>query len=260
MFPITIKREAPLVEGVLVRRYKRFMADVELPGRGIVTAHCVNTGAMEGLTTPGTRVWLSQAANPKRLLKWTWEMAEVGGQLIGTNTSLPNRVVRHLLEMRALPWLAKWQSMKPEQKFGARSRVDFLLELPDATLYLEVKNNHLVYEDNRAYFPDSISERGTHHLRELAATLGPGVRAEVLFFCQLPGVKAVRPSDVHDPEFARTAREVAAAGVRFSAISLRQDPECLIVEGKVPVDLKPYGLDRIRRWKEANKANKQLLP
>jgi len=257
MQPITIAREEPLVEGVLVRRYKRFLADVEIPGKGIVTAHCVNTGAMEGLTIPGTRVWLSRASNPKRALKWTWEMAMIDGQIVGTNTSLPNRVVKHLLAGRALPWLAKWKTMKPEQRFGEKSRVDFLMEMPGYTLYLEVKNNHLVYEDNRAYFPDSVSERGTHHLRELAAVMGPTTRAEVLFFCQLPGVRAVRPSDVHDPEFARAAREVAAQGVRFSAISLRQDPEQIIVEGRVPVDLKPYGLERIRRWKEANAARKQ---
>lgn len=257
MFPYVIKREAPLVEGILVRRYKRFLADVELPGHGLVTAHCVNTGAMEGLTNPGTRVWLSPAASPARVLKWTWEMTEIDGRYIGSNTSLPNRVVKQLLSDRALPWLARWKTMKPEQKFGEKSRVDFLLEMPDHTLYLEVKNNHLVYEDNRAYFPDSVSERGTHHLRELASVLGPNTKAEVLFFCQVPGVKAVRPSDVHDPEFARAAREVAAAGVRFSAISLRQDPETLTIEGRVPVDLKPYRLDRIHRWKEANAARKK---
>jgi sugar fermentation stimulation protein A len=254
MFPITLPRESPLVEGVLVRRHKRFLADVELSLGGLVTAHCVNTGAMEGLTNPGTRVWLSRASNPKRLLQWTWEMAEIDGQLIGTNTSLPNRVVKSLLEMRALPWLKACKTFKPEQRYGANSRVDFLIEMPDHILYLEVKNNHLVYPDRRAYFPDSVSERGTHHLLELARQIRPGVRAEVLFFCQLPGVKAVRPSDVHDPEFARTARETAKAGLRFSAICLRQDPECLIVEGKVPVDLKPYPVERAQRWKNENKA------
>jgi sugar fermentation stimulation protein A len=151
--------------------------------------------------------------------------------------------------------LRGWKSFKPEQRFGANSRVDFVVEMPDHLLYLEVKNNHLVYPDRRAYFPDSVSERGTHHLLELTAQIRKGVRAEVLFFCQLPGVKAVRPSDVHDPEFARTARESAAAGLRFSAISLRQDPEFLTIEGKVPVDLKPYSLERIQRWKDANKAS-----
>lgn len=253
MLPFRLPRSEPLTEGRLLRRYRRFLADVELDG-GVVTAHCVNTGAMEGLTAPGTRVWLSRAANPKRKLAWTWELAEVGGSLYGTNTLLPNRVVRRLLEAGALPWLGKFDELRPEHRYGERSRVDFWLRRGRRQVFVEVKNCHLLYPDGRAYFPDAVSERAAGHLRELAAVLSPSTRAHVLFTCQMPGVEAVRPSDVHDPGFAATARRVRRQGVRFSALEILHTPEEITVTRRLPVDLKPYGLARVERWREAGAA------
>lgn len=234
-----------------MRRYKRFLADVELAGGEVVTAHCVNTGAMEGLTEPGRRVWLSRATNPQRKLRYTWELVEVDGHVYGANTAVPNRIVRRLLELGALPWLGKFDEMRPEHPYGERSRVDFWLRRGRREVYLEVKNCHLLYPDGRAYFPDSVSARATGHLRELAAVEAePHKRGRVLFTCQMPGVKAVRPSDVHDPEFAATAREVRETGVRFSAIEIHHTPEEIVVQRRVPVQLAPYGLGRVRRWRD----------
>lgn len=256
MLPFRIPRSQPLLEGVLERRYKRFLADVTLPGEGTVTAHCVNPGAMEGLARPGIRVWLSRATNPDRKLKFTWELAEVDGKIFGADTTEPNRIVKKLLEAHALPWLAGWDEMRPEKKYGERSRIDFWLKRGRKEIFLEVKNCHLLYPDGRAYFPDSVSERAAGHLRELAALRSWKARGEVLFVCQAPGAKALRPSDAHDPTFAATAREVRGQGVSFAAIEVIHTPEEMVVTRRLPVDFKPYRSDRMTRWRRQNVALK----
>ncbi|MCX7719172.1 MAG: DNA/RNA nuclease SfsA [Candidatus Sumerlaeaceae bacterium] len=255
MLPFRIERPTPLIPGTLLRRYKRFLADVRLEPDGVtVTAHCVNTGAMEGLTRPGTRVWLSHADSPHRHLKFTWETAEIQGQMVGVNTSLPNRVVGLLLREHALPWLAVWDAVAAERRLGRHSRVDFhLTSRRGRQHFLEVKNCHLVYPDGRAYFPDCVSERAAQHLRELAEVVRGGCSAEVLFVVQVPETRAVRPSDVHDPVFAATAREARAAGVRFSAVVLSQTPDAIIVERRIPVELRPYATGRVIKWRNASR-------
>jgi sugar fermentation stimulation protein A len=249
MLPLTLPRESPLIEGRLVRRYKRFLADVELEDGSTVIAHCVNTGAMEGLCRSGGRVWLSRADNPQRKLAYTWELVEVDGTVYGANTALPNRLVRRLLETGGLPWLGKFDEMKPEKRYGERSRVDFWLRRGRRETFVEVKNCHLLYPDRRAYFPDSVSRRATGHLHELAEQAAAGHRAHVLFTCQMPGVKAVRPSDIHDPAFAAAAREVRRRGVRFSAVEIVHGPEEIVVTRRVPVDMSPYGIRRVERFR-----------
>lgn len=272
-------RTQPLVRGTLIRRYKRFLADVELDSGEIVVAHCVNTGAMEGLARPGIPVWLSAASNPKRKLPWTWEMAELDGRVWGTNTSMPNRFIARLLEEKRLPWLAHWPSVRAEMKYGERSRVDFWLSehegaagksktRPGGSLpcpsspaplgrehFLEVKNCHLVYPDHCAYFPDCVSARATQHLEELGRCIETGngrITAEALFVVQVAGVQLLRPSDMHDPAFAKAARHAARQGVKFNAISVHHTPEEIIVTGPVPVDLNPYPLDKHEQWRAAN--------
>jgi sugar fermentation stimulation protein A len=257
MPPARITRTQHLVEGVLLRRHKRFLADVELASGGTVTAHCVNTGAMEGLTLPGTRVWLSRADNPARKLAFTWELAEIEGHLVGVNTALPNRLVGLLLAERRVPWLADWREMRAEKPYGERSRVDFWLRRPRGEHYLEVKNCHLVYPDRRAYFPDCVSARAAGHLRELAGVMRRGAAAEVMFVVQIPGVRAVRPSDVHDPAFAAAAREARRAGVRFSAIAVRHTPVEIVIDGRIPVELAPYPTARIECWRSAWRSEKE---
>lgn len=249
-----------LVEGRLIARRQRFLADVELlnPPRRVV-AHCVNTGSMEGLVRPGARVWLSAADSPTRRLAWTWELVEIDGHLVGANTSLPNRLVRRLIEARCLPLpgLRTWKEMKPEAAIGAdKRRADFRLDGPgDQVTWIEVKNCHLAYEDRCAYFPDSVSERATHHLEELSRRAEAGDRAMVLFTCQVPNVAAVRPSDVHDPAFAAAARDAARRGVKFAAVQVHHTLAAITIEGTlVPVDLKPYPTEPVAAWRDAMRA------
>lgn len=251
-----IPRAQPLIPGTLLKRYKRFLCDIELESGEIVVAHCVNTGAMEGITAPGMRVWVSQSDNPARKLKYTWELAEVGGDILGVNTSLPNRIVQQLLRDGQLPWLAHWPQFRPEKKYGEKSRVDFWLTDGSREHFLEVKNCHLVYPDACAYFPDCVSARAAGHLEELlhcCASESGQVTAEVLFFVQMPNVLRVRPSDVHDSAFAEAARRAHAGGVAFSAIGVRHTAEELVVYGPLPVDLEPYDLAAVELWRTANR-------
>lgn len=258
-FPVRFARDRELLEGRLVRRYKRFLAEVELASGETVTAHCANTGAMEGLTRPGSRVWVGRAANPKRKLPWDLELVqppaeageEMAARLFGAHTAVPNRLVRRLLDAGHLDWLGPFDELAPERRYGERSRIDFWLRSEGAgEIFVEVKNCHLVYPDRRAYFPDAVSDRAAKHLEELAAVVEEGHRAEVLFVCQTGPVDAVRPSDVHDPRFAATARRVAEAGVGFSAIAVTNTPEEVVVEGRVPVDLDPYPVREIEMFRD----------
>ena len=254
--PAVYPRDTDLTTGRLVRRYKRFLADVELADGRVVTAHCANTGAMEGLTRPGSRVWLSYTDDPKRKLSWTWELAELerpdgSAQVIGAHTAAPNRLVGRLLEERRLGWLGDYDEVRPEKRYGERSRIDFWLRGAAGEVYVEVKNCHLTYPDGRAYFPDAVSQRAAKHLEELSAMVAAGHRSEVVFVCQTGPVEALRPSDVHDPAFAAAARAAHRAGVGFSALVVSHTPEEIRVEGTVPVDLDPYETREIARWREA---------
>lgn len=251
---------------------------MELDSGDVVTAHCVNTGPMEGLPKPGIRVWLSRSDNPARKLAYTWEMAELEGRVWGVNTMMPNRLVSHLLRGKRLPWLSHWHCFRSEKNYGERSRVDFWLcdyedgepdlagltparinKLMDAREpvrqhFLEVKNCHLVYPDQIAYFPDCVSERATSHLRELKSSVGsmPAATAEVLFVIQVSGAQGLRPSDMHDPAFAAAARDCAAHGIRFSAIGVAQTEDQMTVYGPLPVDLDPYDLSPMEQWRMEN--------
>lgn len=241
---------APLLPGVLLRRRDRFLADILLDSGETIVAHCVNTGRMEGLTLPGRRVHVSRATSATRRLAFTWELTEVNGVIIGTNTAIPNRLVLELLTKRLLPPFADHSELCPERRFGERSRVDFWLRRGGREHYVEVKNCHLVYPDGLGYFPDSISERATHHLHELSAMVRAGHEATVLFVVQRADVQGLRPSDVHDPAFATAARAAGAAGVRFLALCVEPRLDALLVRGLVPVDLEPYDLKHQGTWRE----------
>lgn len=259
-----------LLSGILLRRYNRFLADIELDGGEIVVAHCVNTGRMEGLTLPGLRVWLTHCPSPKRKLHFTWEIAELpspkGDILVGANTGFPNQVVRRMLEERVLPGFQHWNRLVPEKKYGENSRIDFWLQEEGREHFIEVKNCHLVYPDFHGYFPDSFSVRATKHLEELIEVVHAGHRATVLFTAQRADTICMRPSDVHDAAFAAAARRAAAAGVSFQALRIRPTPEAMIVEDFIPVDLEVYETTPMQAWMTANRAaapawsNKRLRP
>lgn len=244
--------DRPLQEGVLLRRRERFLADVRLSDGSEVVAHCINTGRMEGLTLPGRRVWIMTRPEGVGKLRYTWMVAERPdvpfGGLVGADTSLPNRLVWRMLQERVLPGHLRAKDVRREVPWHD-GRVDFWLGGERATL-IEVKNCHLVYPDGNAYFPDSVSERATKHLHSLMHAVDVGHRAEVLFVVQCEKAKKIRPSDAHDPIFARTVREAAAKGVKFRALLARPTFEGSEVIGTLPVDLAPYDVGPVSRFRE----------
>ena len=216
----------PLVEGRLVRRYQRFLADVETADGQLLTAHCPNTGSMLGCAEPGMRVWLSPASNPARKLAWTWELVEaLPGVVVGMHTGRSNGLVREAIEAGRVAELAGYAVIRPEVKYGAGSRIDFLLQSPGrADCYLEVKNVTAAVEGGVGWFPDAVTTRGTKHLNEMAAMVGAGHRAVLVFCVQRGDVDAVRPAGHIDPAYARAFDEARAAGVEVIALGAEVSP------------------------------------
>lgn len=230
----------PLVRGRLVRRYKRFLADVELEGGEVVTAHTANPGRMIGLTEPGRTVYLSESDNPKRKLRYTWELLRIGPRLVGINPAKANPLVAEALAEGLLSEVAAYDTVRPEVRYGERgSRVDFLLsdsaeELPDC--YLEVKNVTL-YEEEGALFPDAVTERGRKHLLELRDMAAAGHRSVLCFLVQRPEPTYVGPARRIDPAYAETLDEVAAAGVELIAYRVSVSTKQLKVRDPLPIRL-----------------------
>ncbi len=215
-----MKFSAPLVSGRLVKRYKRFLADVLLDQDGAaITAHCANPGSMLGLKDPGSRVWLSLSDNPNRKLKYSWEVIEADGALVGINTAHPNGLVEEALQDGRIPELAGFDSLKREVKYGKNSRIDILLEGGDgAKTYVEVKNVHLMRQPGFAEFPDSVTSRGAKHLGELADMVGEGHRAAMVFLVQRPDCGTLGLAADLDPAYAAAFAAARAAGVEAYAI------------------------------------------
>ncbi|HHK74983.1 MAG TPA: DNA/RNA nuclease SfsA [Rhizobiales bacterium] len=239
---------SPLISGRLVRRYKRFLADVELDDGRKVTAHCANPGAMTGLKDPGLKVWMSTHDNPKRKLKYSWELAELEGHngsrpaLVGINTSLPNAIVREALEAEQIPELRGYDHLRAEVPYGQNSRIDFLLESPGRPpCYVEVKNVHLMRRPGLAEFPDSVTRRGAKHLDELRTEVLKGNRAVMLYVIQRTDTDSFALAHDIDPTYARNFAAALEAGVEAFAyncqISLSDvslDRRCLITDMNSP--------------------------
>jgi sugar fermentation stimulation protein A len=228
----------PLVRGTLVRRYKRFLADVMLEDGRAVTAHCANPGAMLGLNAPGTTVWVEPSDDPKRKLGHAWRLVELnGGHFAGVDTGLPNRLVAEALREGRVPALAAYPGVRPEVRYGAGSRVDFLLTgpgLPDA--YVEVKNVHLCRDPGWAEFPDSVTARGARHLAELAAMAAAGRRAVMLYVVQRTDCDRFRLAADLDPAYARAYAAAREAGVEAIAHATRIGPEGVWLDRALPVE------------------------
>lgn len=243
------------MEGRLVERWDRFIAEVALENGTVVRAHCVNPGRMEGLLVRGSRVWLTPAPEgSKRKLRYTWTLMEHAGAIVGVDTTAPNRIVESALRAKAIPGLRRFRTLAREVKEPDGSRVDFLLE-GKTPHRVEVKNCHLVYPDGYAYFPDTVSERATRHVDHLADTVREGEKATVLFVVQRPEpIRAVRPSMLHDPDLADACRRAAEAGVRFRAVQVRPTPEAYEVTRTVPVDLEAYDPEPQIPWRDRGRA------
>jgi sugar fermentation stimulation protein A len=212
--------KTPLVEATLLRRYKRFLADVRLGDGEVMTVHTANTGSMLGCAEPGSRVWLSRSANAARKYPYSWEITETaGGVLVGINTALPNALVKEAIEAGVIRELQGYSSLRGEVSFGAEgSRVDWLLEDggKKAACYVEVKNVTAAAAD-MAIFPDAVSARGAKHLRELMGVAARGERGVLCFCVQRGDVAAVRPADEIDAVYGKTLREAVQNGVEVIA-------------------------------------------
>ena len=273
----------PLVPAVFERRLDRFIAEMRLctgpDGAGgasdeVERAHCVNPGRMEAFVRPGAKIWLSSAEEgSKRKLKYTWELleydgAEGGAVVCGTNTQRPNLIVGEMLRARLMKGMTDYVELRseytiPKDMLAAgdsekRTRVDFLLRSlgggggDDELHFVEVKNCHMVV-DGIGYFPDSVSERASHHMHTLAELCRSGHRATVIFVIQREdGGTAMRPSDFHDPLFAAACRAARQAGVQFRALQVACRPQASYVMGEVPVDLDPYDTEVLRLEWERN--------
>lgn len=223
---------APLIRGRLLRRYKRFLADVMIDGEGGETVvHVPNPGAMLGLAAPGLTVWLSRSAAPTRKLPYTLELVEVDGVLVGVNTMHPNRLAAEALAAGAIPELAGYASVRAEVKYGQASRVDFLLTDPDrAACWLEIKNVHLRRTRALAEFPDCVAERSARHLRELEAMVAAGDRAVVLFVVQRTDCDTFSACRDLDPKFADALEQAADAGVEVLVYSCEMGRDAISLD------------------------------
>lgn len=210
----------PLVPARLIRRYKRFLADVLLEDDGReVTAHCPNPGAMLGLADPGMRVWLEPNDDPKKKLKFGWRLVELeGDHLAGIDTAVPNRVVREALLARAVPEIGQYADVRAEVPYGEKSRVDFLLTGDGPDIYVEVKNVHLRRTDDLAEFPDCVTARGARHLDELSGMVAQGHRAVMLYLVQRTDCARFALARDLDPAYGQAFDRARDAGVEVVCV------------------------------------------
>ena len=228
--------EEELEPAILVRRYKRFLADIVLPDKKALTVHCPNSGAMLGCSTPGSPVMISRSANPARKYPYTLEMVHSGHVWVGVNTSLTNRLVREALENGVVRELGRPDAIVQEIKTSAATRLDFFLERGAARIYMEVKNCSLA-EEGTAMFPDAKTIRGTKHLHELVGLKKQGYTAVVLFCIQREDADCFMPARHIDPAYAETLGKAARAGVMVLAYRADVSPAAITITRRLPVKL-----------------------
>ena len=228
----------PLEEGRLIRRYKRFLTDIETLTGELLTIHCPNTGSMLNCMVEGGQVWFSRSTDPKRKLPGTWEIAETPqGRLACVNTARANQLVEEALRAGVITELGGFTALKREVPYGQeKSRIDFRLEYPQGAAYVEVKSVTLGFDGSPvAAFPDAVTQRGAKHLRELAHLAREGVRAVQLYCVNLSGIDAVRPAVEIDAGYAAALREAKAAGVEVLAYGARVTPQEIIIDRRLDV-------------------------
>jgi len=219
--------QTPLVPARLIRRYKRFLADIELQDGQTVTAHCANPGSMMGLADEGSKVWVEPNDDPKKKLKFGWRLIEhETGHFTGVDTSLANKVIKEALTTRRVPGLDGFDTCRPEVRYGANSRIDFLLSsagLPDT--YIEVKSVTLQRQNGLAEFPDSVTARGTKHLGELQHMVKAGQRAVMLYLVQRTDCTHFDVAHDIDPAYAAAYQNARAIGVELRCFAAQISPE-----------------------------------
>ncbi|WNZ79281.1 DNA/RNA nuclease SfsA [Pseudomonas sp. P105] len=234
-----------LEEGRLIRRYKRFLADIETVHGELLTIHCPNTGSMLNCMAEGARVWFSRSSDPKRKLPGTWEIGETPqGRLACINTARANPLIEEALRAEVISELNGFTGLKREVAYGQEnSRIDFRLDYDEGSAWVEVKSVTLGFDGTTvAAFPDAVTQRGARHLRELAHLARDGVRAVQLYCVNLSGIDAVRPAQEIDPLYAAALRDAVAAGVEVLAYGVTLTPEQMWVDRSLPVLLDPDAL------------------
>lgn len=234
-----------LEEGRLIRRYKRFLADIETVHGELLTIHCPNTGSMLNCMAEGARVWFSRSSDPKRKLPGTWEIGETPqGRLACINTARANPLIEEALRAGVISELNGFTGLKREVAYGQEnSRIDFRLDYDEGSAWVEVKSVTLGFDGTTvAAFPDAVTQRGARHLRELAHLARDGVRAVQLYCVNLSGIDAVRPAQEIDPLYAAALRDAVAAGVEVLAYGVTLTPEQMWVNRPLPVLLDPDAL------------------
>lgn len=244
-----MKFATPLTPAVLVRRYKRFLADVTLESGEALTVHCPNTGAMTGCDEPGSRVWLAHSDNPKRKYAYSLEQVLTESGRVGVNTARANALIKEALSDDALPELGGYAVYKAEAAIPAdlagdsprhRGRFDFLLSQHEGKLadcYVEVKSVTLFAEGAVGLFPDAVSVRALKHVRALQALLDQGLRAVLVFCVQHDGISKVSPADQVDPEYAAALRAAAHSGVEVLAYRAQMSATATLIDAPLPVAL-----------------------
>lgn len=229
----------PLRQGVLQKRYKRFLADIDFGQGDITTAHCPNTGAMTGCAEPGFTAWCSVSDNPKRKYSLTWELAcNSRGEMIVVNTQHANRMAGELLQTDLVPELSQWQQLKPEQHYGReKSRIDWWgIDQNNRECFVEVKSVTLA-DNNDGYFPDAVSLRAHKHLNELMQMVSDGHRAIQLYMVMHEGIESVAPASHIDPKYTELCKQAESGGVEFYAVKCVVTPREIKLERPVPVTL-----------------------
>jgi sugar fermentation stimulation protein A len=222
-----------LIPGTLVKRYKRFMADVKLTGGEVVTAHCPNSGSMQECCEPGRRVYLTFHDNPKRKLKYTWELIEMPTSLVGINTLVPNRLVAESIKIGEVADLNGYHRVDREVKTSKNTRLDILLSKGDKNrCFVEIKNCTLV-KDGVAFFPDAVTSRGLKHLAELSGLISDGFRCVMLYVIQRMDANMFQPADHIDPEYGRALRQAVEKGVEILVYDTRIDLTSIRLNRKI---------------------------
>lgn len=229
--------DPPLQPATLVKRYKRFLADVITEQGNETTVHCPNSGSMRGCSTPGSKVMISTSPNLKRKYPQSLEMIQEGKTWIGVNTMLTNSIVAEAIQEGRIKELTNIDSLTREVKTSKASRLDILLERGDEKIYVEIKNCSLA-EDGWAMFPDAVTSRGTKHLNELATLVEQGHQGVIFFCIQRTDCERFKPATHIDPLYAQTLTEVSQKGVQILAYQATVSPESIVIRKSIPCFLK----------------------
>jgi len=227
-----MKFEGEFIPGRLIRRYQRFLADVELASGEIITAHCPNSGSMLTCDTPGSRVLLSVHDNPRRKYAFTWEMVMVNSVWVGINTQVPNRLVYEAIRAGEIPELSDYPNVRREMWVSAHSRLDLMLSREEENCYVEIKNVTWV-EDGVALFPDAKTERGTKHVMELMKLKREGHRAAMFFVIQRSDARLFAPADQVDAKYGKILRQAHAHGVEILPYLAEVTPQEIRLKNKL---------------------------